>query len=468
MTAQMQGIGFGAPTRRRGGASTFEHRLRSGIAEATAQFGVPGAQVAWLHDGSIDQIEIGVTGWGRGAAVLPDTRFPLGSVTKVFTASLALLLVDDGALHLDEPIADVLPPGECRDVLGELSLRQLLSHSSGLENDNSKALTAFRSVREYVRAYEREHDRLLFSPGEHFSYANAGYIVVGCLIEAVTGRPWAESLQTFLLDPLEVKGTFFLSEPSGPGVMADGHVRRKDGEIVRLSACSLGRALAPAGGLALNAASVLRLLQLHLSQGRTRHGFRLLDPTLVATMQTAHKAVPDPSFADAWGLGWSLALAGLGGPEPTFWFGHEGNSDGSTAYVRASARDGFAVALLANCVPADREWQLLLTALAELGLEVGDPALPEPPEQAPPIDPAIAGRYENGMASWVVEHRGGDGFWLSLGEQESSPLQSIGGDRCVARPTGGDVAPFLVAFLRDRAERVQYLHAEGRIARRVA
>jgi CubicO group peptidase (beta-lactamase class C family) len=465
--AQVQGIGFDVPANRFDGSSDLSRRVRRAVTKATENFGVPGAQVAWLHDGSIEQVDVGVTGWGRSASVLPDTRFPLGSVTKAFTASLALQLVDDGALDLDEPIADVLPAGECQDVLGELSLRHLLSHSSGLENDNSKALTAFRSPREYVRAYEPLRDRLLFPPGEHFSYANAGYVVVGYLIEAVTGRPWAESLQTLLLDPLEVKGTFFLTEPAGLGILADGHVRRYDGDIDRLSAYSLDRAMAPAAGLAVNASAVLRLVQLHLSEGRTRHGFRLLEPSLVAAARTGEKIVPDPSFADAWGLGWGLVQAGSAEGEAKLWFGHEGTTLGATAYVWASASEGFAVALLANCVPAESEWRLLLTALAEAGLEVGNPAMPELPEQAPPIDPAVAGCYENGMARWVVEHRN-DGFWVSLGEQEASVLRSIDGDRCAAVSSDGDAAPWALAFLRDSAGRVQYLHAMGRTARRVA
>src|SRR5712692_3136726 len=101
----------------------------------------------------------------------------MASVTKIFTASLALQLVTDGTLSLDEPIVDLLPEGKCREFLGCLSLRQLLSHTSGLENDHPNAWSSSRSPREYVRAFEG--DELLFPPGEHFSYANAGYVVVG-------------------------------------------------------------------------------------------------------------------------------------------------------------------------------------------------------------------------------------------------------------------------------------------------
>jgi CubicO group peptidase (beta-lactamase class C family) len=441
------------------GRSALSRRLRDAITEAVAEFGVPGAQVAWLHDGAIEQIDYGATGWGRSAPVLADTRFLLGSITKPFTATLALQLVDDGLLELDAPIADALPEGECRDVLGGLSLRQLLTHTSGLENDNSKAMSAFRSPREYVRAYERDKDRLLFSPGRHFSYANAGYILAGYLIEAATGRPWAEMLQSFVLDPLEVRGTFFLSEQPGAGTLTDGHLRQSDGEIVRLTGHSLGRALAPAGGLALNASGLLRLVQLNLSGGCTAHGFQLLDSSLVSDMRADLVTLPQCGFADAWGLAWALFQAGQ-------WFGHDGDSEGSTAHVRANADEGFALALMTNCIPAHEEWLLLLDAVRSVGVHVGEPTLPKLPSHAPMVDPGIVGRYDNGMTYWVVVQRA-DGFWLAGGEEEPWALKPVGRDRFMVIPAGGKRTPFLMAFLRDPDDQVRYVHVAGRVARRV-
>src|SRR2546423_957624 len=110
--------------------------LSAAVERAVSQFAVPGAQVALLLDGEIEQIEVGSAGIGRRSPVLAETRFPLGSATKPFTATLALQLVSDGALTLEDPIGDLLPAGDHLEVLGDLTLRQLLSHSSGLENDH--------------------------------------------------------------------------------------------------------------------------------------------------------------------------------------------------------------------------------------------------------------------------------------------------------------------------------------------
>jgi CubicO group peptidase (beta-lactamase class C family) len=441
--------------------AAFAERLHDAIAETASRFTLPGAQVAWLWDGSINQVACGSIGVDRPAPILADTRFPLGSVTKAFTASLALQLVGDGELTLDQPISDVLPAGRCRDKLRDVSLRQLLSHTSGLE-DISGNWQAARSAREYLRCVG--DGELLFSPGEYFSYANAGYIVAGYIIEAITGQSWAESVQAYLLDPLEVKGTFFLSQPVVPGAMAHGHVRRGDGEIVGLPTWSPGRAFAPTGGLALNGADLLRFVQLHLSSGRTPQGFQLLDPALVAEMESSQVAVPDTTYADDWGLGWSLHRTRSGNGK--VWFGHGGTTDGSSAYVRASADEGFAVALLANCVPADDEWHQLLTVLASVGVEVGDTWCPELPELPQPMSPLVEGRYENGSMAFTIRRRDG-AFWLEFSDQQRHALRAVGPDRCLALP-GDNEAPLPVVFLRDRDGLVRYVQWDGRIARRCA
>jgi CubicO group peptidase (beta-lactamase class C family) len=384
-------------------------------------------------------------------------------VTKAFTASLALQLVGDGELSLDQPIRDVLPAGVCRDKLGDVALRQLLSHTSGLE-DVSANWQAAKSVREYLQCVG--DGELLFSPGEYFSYANAGYIVAGYLIEAITGQSWAESVQAYLLDPLGVKGTFFLSEPVSPGAMVHGHVRRADGEITEAPSWCLGRALAPAGGLALSAANLLRFVQLHLSGGQTQQGFQLLDSLLVAEMQSSQVSVPDSTYADEWGLGWSLHRTRPGTGTGSVWFGHGGATAGSTALVRASADEGFAIAFLANCVPADDAWQQLLSAVASVGVEVGDTWCPSLPERPQPISPLVTGSYENGLVR-VTVGQGDDAFWLEFNDQARHALRAVGPDRCLALPSE-NASPFPVAFLRDRDGIVRYVQWDGRVARRCA
>jgi len=439
-------------------------RVGDAIREAASTFAIPGAQIAWSCDGVVDHLAMGSAGAGRSAPVTPDTRFPIASVTKAFTASIALQLVSDGVLSLDEPIAGAIPAGRCREVLGDVTLRHLLMHSSGMEDDPVDAGGRPGSPTQYVRLCTRDR---LFDAGEHFSYANAGYVVVGHLIEAATGQTWADVVQAFLLDPLEVRGGFFLSEPLPPGLMAEGHVRRADGEIAALPPSSgEARAWAPASGLALNALGLLGLLRLHLEDGRTPLGFQLLDPGLVREMRAPAVSVLDPTFADAWGLGWAVLRSGSSNVPDHRWFGHDGDDMGWGARVRASADGRFAIAMLANCVPINDEWNRLVAALQGVGVDIDQPELPEPAEPAEPIDPAIVGSYENGTGRLSVVQDGG-GFSLTDG-REMVQLRSAGGDRCLGMPAAPGDEPFLIGFLRDGAGSVSHLVQRGRASRRVA
>jgi CubicO group peptidase (beta-lactamase class C family) len=436
--------------------SALAMSVRGAIRDAVAGFTVPGAQVAWLCDGSIEHVEHGLLAIGRPTAVTPATRFRLGSVTKALTASLAIQLVGDGALDLDGPIGDLLPGGRCRELLGDVSLRQLLSHSSGLEDRQPGGGEGASSTGEYVRtAITRD---LLFPPGALFSYSNVGFIVVGHLIEAATGVPWAEALQDFLLGPLGVTGTFFLSQSVGPRALAERHVNRGEGEFVRLTGPdSLPRCWAPAGGLALNAGDLVRVMHLHLSGGRDEQGAELLEPSLVAEMRTRQAEVPDRTFGEAWGLGWTLYGQGR--------FGHDGGDEGAMAFVQASPDHDFAVALLVSCVPADAEWRRLCAALTSAGVTVGEEAPPALPACPLPMDPALAGAYENGVLRLQIVP-GGDEAWLEVGTQLRRPLRGAGPDRCVMLPDRAGEAPDQVLFVRDQRGTVQHLYFQGRLFRR--
>lgn len=445
-------------------ASALAARVRDAIEEAVATFEVPGAQVAWLCDGAIEQVCHGVVAQGRPGPVTDATRFRLASVTKAVTATMAVQLAGDGDLDLDEPVAPLLPDGACREVLGTVTLRQLLSHTSGLADEHPSGEGAYSSARDFLRDHA-SRTGLLFPPGAHFSYTNLGPIAAGHLVEAAAGRPWAEQLDAFLLEPLEAAGTCFLSRSVPTRVLAERHVRREDGELVRLAGpASLNRAWEPAAGLALSAADLLRIVRLHLAGGRAEDDLRLLEPSLVAEMRSVQADVPDASFADWWGLGW--ALYGDDRRRPA-WFGHDGGDEGAAAFLRACPDAGFAVAMLVSCVPADAEWARVRAALASAGIDVAESRPPAMPDRAWPVDPGLAGRYENGTMRPAIALRGGE-LWLELGTLAALPLRGAGPDRCVVPPTEPGEPPERLLFLRDERGAVRHLCFRGRLHARAA
>src|SRR6266545_953799 len=140
----------------------------------------------------------------------PDTKFRLGSITKQFTATLVLQLVEQGKLKLDGRVSDYLE-GYRKDTGAKITIHHLLSHTSGLPNYT--ALPGFSetisrtpyAVEDFVKKYASGD--LEFEPGTKFNYSNSGYFLLGAIIEKVTGKPYEQVLQENILDPVGMKNT---------------------------------------------------------------------------------------------------------------------------------------------------------------------------------------------------------------------------------------------------------------------
>lgn len=140
----------------------------------------------------------------------PDTKHRLGSITKQFTATLIMQLVEQGKLKLDVPISTYLPdyPKKNGDVI---TIHHLLTHTSGIPN-----MTSFPGFLKNVsrNAYSPQQlvnmsadSTLEFKPGERFAYSNSGYLLLGYIIEKVTGRSYEQLLQEKIFTPLKMNNT---------------------------------------------------------------------------------------------------------------------------------------------------------------------------------------------------------------------------------------------------------------------
>ncbi|MBD3276293.1 MAG: serine hydrolase [Candidatus Marinimicrobia bacterium] len=134
----------------------------------------------------------------------PDTKHRIGSVTKQFTAMLILQLAEEDKLDLHAPILTYLP--DFREETGkQITTHHLLIHSSGLPNytstPNFRELTRQHlTIQEMVQKYAQED--LEFEPGARFAYSNTGYLVLGAIIEKITGNSYETELQQRILEPV--------------------------------------------------------------------------------------------------------------------------------------------------------------------------------------------------------------------------------------------------------------------------
>jgi len=146
----------------------------------------------------------------------PDTKFRLGSITKQFTATLVLQLVDAGTLSLETTLAEALPYYR-RDTGGRVTIHHLLNHTSGIPSytdqpDFDDIMRDPYGVREFVERHCSGD--LAFEPGSTFRYNNSGYFILGAIIEQVTGKPYQQVLAERILDPLGMRATGY--DLSGP------------------------------------------------------------------------------------------------------------------------------------------------------------------------------------------------------------------------------------------------------------
>ncbi|MFC6090797.1 serine hydrolase domain-containing protein [Saccharothrix lopnurensis] len=226
-----------------------------------------------------------------------DGHFRVGSVTKTFVATVVLQLVDEGRVRLDDPIAryvDGVPRG------GEITVRQVLSHSSGLYDYAHGEGWSTNRWRGAERFRHHEPRQLLdeafrhpshFDPGTSWRYSNTNYVVAGALVERVTGRPYGAEVTDRIVKPLGLRHTSVPGDRPGlPRPHARGYTE-VDGRLV--DATLMNPSLDWAAGEMISTAGDLnRFLDALL-------GGRLTSPSALAAMRTT---TPTGSIF-AYGLG---------------------------------------------------------------------------------------------------------------------------------------------------------------------
>lgn len=387
--------------------------LQATLGDLIARGGVPAASVAVLSGGRVVTASAGVLNTGTGVEATTDSLFQIGSITKVWTATLIMQLVDEDRLDLDAPVAGILPGfalGE-QDAATTITTRQLLSHTAGFEGDYfTDTGTGDDCVQKYVASLADAPQ--LFPPGEQFSYNNAAYVVLGRIIEVLRDTPFDTALRHHLIVPL---GLDHVATDAAQAIMfrsAVGHVPSPDGGApVPAPVWSLVRSTAPAGAtLSMTAEDLLGFARMHMEDGVAADGTRILSTESVRAMQHTHVDVPELGLmGTGWGLGWSI-YDWDGGPV----LGHDGGTIGQAAFLRVAPAAGVAVAILTNGGTPFELFSTIMTRALSESAGVTVPALPSPPD--PPLElPDLSrflGTYSSAVADSTV-HQDDDGrIWL--------------------------------------------------------
>ncbi|TVT09512.1 beta-lactamase family protein [Amycolatopsis bartoniae] len=351
------------------------------------RFPVPGAQLAVRHRGTLVAAEAGLEHHPLRRPMRTTSTVPVGSITKAVTATLAMVLVAEGDLDLDAPVADLVPGLRGTAVGASVTPRMMLRHTGGLPSDPGEHCAHPRDLLAELR-----HAVPVCAPGTAFSYSNVGYALLGMIVEEVTGLSWREAVDGIVLRPLGVDAAF-VGGP-GPAPTAAGHAG-VPGAGPRVVEQVLPPVLAPVGGLALSARDLVAFGEAHLGKPG------LLDVVTAAEMHTAGDAEPF-GLADAWALG----LACFRGWN-TEWLGHDGTADGTSCHLRIDKTGQTVVALTTNAAGGAALWRALQADLRKLGLHLPDYRAHGQRAQRVPVPDDCFGAYRNGALEYVVAR--GDG-----------------------------------------------------------
>ncbi|KIQ31958.1 hypothetical protein RT97_12825 [Variovorax paradoxus] len=402
---------------------------REAIKAAMADGGTSAVSVALWSDGEVVWQE--AFGWADREARIAagtQTRFNVGSVSKVLAALSAMILQDRGLLSLDTPVVQYLPEFRMlSDGHRRITVRHLLSHASGLPGTHIRNVFAFAPHTDYAANAEAAlaDTHLKHEPGELSVYCNDGFTMIERVVLKLTGTRYPEFVRAAILEPLGMTQSSFTLAPFAEGSFAHPY----DGKQWKQEFVSAYAT----GGLASTPGDMLRLGRMLLGAGMFE-GRRIVSAAGVAEMgrnQTA-KLLINPSPEYQIGLGWdNVRQSGVLAAGQTAWQKNGGTAFFSSEFYVLPENDmvlmltgsslGYGVAPLAE--------KIVLQALKDRRIV---PTLPGAVGRAPPAlaaeaapDTAVAGIYGNYLgpirAAFVAGrlnlHRWKAGAWTAMHER---------------------------------------------------
>ena len=185
-------------------------QVDAAVLEEMHQQKIPGLALAVIRDGNVTAKGYGLANVELNVPVSPQTIFQSGSLGKQFTATAVMMLVEEGKLSLDDKIVKYFPdaPSSWKDI----TVRNLLSHTSGIQNYTTEAMNYRRDYTEDDLLKLAESTPLDFAPGTSWRYSNTGYVLLGILVHKITGEFYGDFLHQRIFAPLGMTTTRILSE----------------------------------------------------------------------------------------------------------------------------------------------------------------------------------------------------------------------------------------------------------------
>jgi CubicO group peptidase (beta-lactamase class C family) len=447
------------------------------VETTTKQFNVPGVAVGVLADGKQISACQGVTSIDNPLPIDQDTLFLLASVTKTFTATTLMCLVAQGKVELNAPVRRYIPELRLKDMLtaDKVTVLNLLNHTSGLDwRVNADTGEGDDALELYVA--KMAEFELIAPLGTRVSYSQAGYNLLGRLIEKVTGQTFEQAVASLVCEPLGLSHSFFARDDIMTRRFVVGHNRGEGGTMSIARPWRHSRGDNPGGGLASSVADQLRWARFHLGDGHAASGAQVLPTYVLHQMKEPTAELRASTLGDAIGLCWFLRQV-----DGVRTVGHAGSANGQFVDLLLVPERNFAVISLSNASPDGIPFNKAVVHWAlenYLGLIDRDP-------EPIPFDAArtqeIVGTYENEMMRFTIDTVGA-GLRLEVGikaeiraaaKQELPPdyppadMGLLPGDKDEYIITSGGLQGQRGFFTRDKSGAVVGVDLAGRLFSRV-
>lgn len=268
-----------------------------------------------------------------------DTRFRLGSMNKMFTSVAVAQLVQAGKLKYTDTIAQVLPDYPNREAASRITIHHLLTHTSGLGDifgpEFGQKKDSLREIKDYLQLFADKP--LRFEPGKGWAYSNAGFIVLGLVVEKLSGQSYYDYVQRHIYDAAGMKSSGSFPKTDKVPNLAVGYTRGDDGKLVNNWETLPWRGMSAGGGDS-TVGDLLRFAEALRSH-------KLLNAELTETVVTGkHQPGPDARRKYAYGFEEHF----VSGHRVV---GHSGGAPGMNGELDVLLDNGYTVVVLANLDP---------------------------------------------------------------------------------------------------------------------
>ncbi len=298
---------------------------------------VPGVAIGIWHKGREHTAGFGITSVEHPLPVTPDTLFQTGSISKTFTGTLMMMLVERGKVDLDAPVRKYIKDFRVRDenVSKKVTVRHLLTHTGGWVGDY---FNDFGNGDDALDKMVKDIARLpqVQPLGKIWSYNNTGFNAASRIIEIVTKKPYEQAVQEMLFDPLGLKMSFFYpNDILFTHRFVVGHQKVK-GKVKAARPWAIGRAGNGVGGVVSTVRDLLEYARFHMSNGRKN---------VVSGKSLRAMRVPQANMGPRGKMGVTWFIRDIGRFKV---YAHGGATNGQQAYFFFIPDKDFACAILTN------------------------------------------------------------------------------------------------------------------------